>query len=340
MTPTATSNDTLPLRLTGFGSLPEALDYAARGKTGYNFYSARGNLARALTYAELRERAIEVARGFAKAGLQPGGRVVLVADTDADFTILFFACQYASLLGVPVALPTTLGGRDAYVAGVAAPADRIRRERRGGARGTAVLSARGRRRSRHRARRHASGFLRPAARRRRSPALRTGDHCYLQYSSGSTRAPLGVDVPQRVLMANCHAIINHGLQVRPDDRGTSWLPLYHDMGLVGFMPGAADWARCPSTTGDHGDFARRPLLWLKLMSDNRRHARPIQPYLRLRALRAPRWRGAKLDLDLPDWRVAGIGGDMVQPDILDRFADTLRPVRFPRDRVRAELWHG
>jgi fatty-acyl-CoA synthase len=118
MTPTATSNDNLPLRLTGFGSLPEALDYAARGKTGYNFYSARGNLARALTYAELRERAVEVARGLVKARLRPGGRVVLVADTDPDFTILFFACQYASLLGVPVALPTTLGGREAYVAGL------------------------------------------------------------------------------------------------------------------------------------------------------------------------------------------------------------------------------
>jgi fatty-acyl-CoA synthase len=118
MTPTPTSNDQLPLRLGGFASLPEALDYAARGKTGYNFHSARGALARALSYAELRERAIDVARGFIKAGLQPGARVVLVADTDPDFTILFFACQYASLLGVPVALPTTLGGREAYVAGL------------------------------------------------------------------------------------------------------------------------------------------------------------------------------------------------------------------------------
>src|SRR5262245_32701252 len=118
MTPTPTSSDNLPLRLTGFGSLPEALDYAARGKTGYNFYSARGELVRALTYPELRERAIDVARGLIKAGMRPGARVVLVADTDPDFAILFFACQYASLLGVPVAPPTTLGGRDAYVAGL------------------------------------------------------------------------------------------------------------------------------------------------------------------------------------------------------------------------------
>ena len=71
MTPTPTANDTLTQRPGGFASLPEALDYAARGKTGLNFHSARGELARALSYAELRERAIEAARGLVKAGLAP-----------------------------------------------------------------------------------------------------------------------------------------------------------------------------------------------------------------------------------------------------------------------------
>src|SRR5215475_4859818 len=101
MNPTPTNSDNLPLRLSGLASLPQALDYAARGKTGYNFYSGRGELVRALTYAELRERGIEGARGLVKAGLRPGARLVLVADTDPDFAILFFACQYASLRIVP-----------------------------------------------------------------------------------------------------------------------------------------------------------------------------------------------------------------------------------------------
>jgi fatty-acyl-CoA synthase len=55
---------------------------------------------------------------------------------------------------------------------------------------------------------------------------------YLQFSSGSTRFPAGIAVTQRALMANIGAILLHGLQVVPEDRAVSWLPLYHDMGLV------------------------------------------------------------------------------------------------------------
>ncbi len=326
MTPTPTSNDHLPLRLAGFGSLPEALDYAARGKTGYNFYSARGELARALTYAELRARALEVARGFVKAGLRPGARVVLVADTDPDFAILFFACQYASLLGVPVALPTTLGGRDAYVAG-------LRRQLVGCAASAAVAPA------------ELLSYLLEAAagldialvgapqefhdlpRDGADPRpFGPADRCYLQYSSGSTRAPLGVDVPQRVLMANCHAIINHGLQVRPDDRGTSWLPLYHDMGLVGFMlsPLLCQLSVDYLTTRD---FARRALLWLTLMSRNG-GTLSYSPTFGYDLCTRRAGTGAKLDIDLRRWRAAGVGGDMVQPGVLVRFAETFAPYGF------------
>ena len=326
MTPTPTNSDNLPLRLAGFASLPEALDYAARGTTGYNFYSARGELARALTYGELRARAVEVARGFVKAGLQPGARVVLVADTDPDFAILFFACQYAGLLGVPVSLPTTLGGRDAYVAG-------LRRQLVGSAASAAAAPA------------ELLSYLQEAAagldialvgapqdfydlpRDGADPRpFGPGDHCYLQYSSGSTRTPLGVDVPQRVLMANCYAIINHGLQVRPDDRGTSWLPLYHDMGLVGFMlaPLLCQLSVDYMTTRD---FARRALLWLTLMSRNG-GTLSYSPTFGYELCTRRAATGAKLDIDLRRWRAAGVGGDMVQPGVLTRFAETFAPYGF------------
>jgi len=326
MTPTATSNDRLPLRLSGFGSLPEALDYAAGGQTGYNFYSARGELARALTYAELRERAIEVARGLVKAGLKPGARVVLVADTDPDFAILFFACQYASLLGVPVSLPTTLGGREAYVAG-------LRRQLTGSGASAAMAPA------------ELLSYLQEAAagldialvgapqdfydlpRDDTDPRpFGPGDRCYLQYSSGSTRTPLGVDVPQRVLMANCFAIINHGLQVRPDDRGTSWLPLYHDMGLVGFMlsPLLCQLSVDYLTTRD---FARRALLWLTLMSRNG-GTLSYSPTFGYDLCTRRAATGTKLDIDLRRWRAAGVGGDMVQPGVLAGFAEAFAPYGF------------
>src|SRR3972149_10425942 len=61
------------------------------------------------------------------------------------------------------------------------------------------------------------------------------DPGYLQYSSGSTRFPLGVDIPQRALASNCRTIVQSGLDARSGDRCVSWLPLYHTMGLGGVV---------------------------------------------------------------------------------------------------------
>jgi fatty-acyl-CoA synthase len=326
MTPTPSSSDNLVLRFAEFGSLPEALDYAARGQTGFNFYSGRGDLVRALPYAELRERAIEVARGLVKAGLPREARVVLVADTDADFMILFFACQYAGLLGVPVSLPTTLGGRDAYIAG-------LRRQLTGCGASAAAAPA------------ELLPYLQEAAAGLNLPLIGApedfyglpkdgadprpfgpGNRCYLQYSSGSTREPLGVDIPQRVVMANCYAISHHGLKVRAGDRGTSWLPLYHDMGLVGFMltPLLCQLSVDYLATRD---FARRALLWLTLISRNG-GTLSYSPSFGYELCTRRAGNGSKLDIDLRTWRAAGIGGDMVQPAVLHRFAETFAPNGF------------
>jgi len=326
MTPTPSSSDNLTLRFAEFGSLPEALDYAARGQTGFNFYSGRGDLVRALPYAELRERAVDVARGLVKAGLPREARVVLVADTDADFTILFFACQYAGLLGVPVSLPTTLGGRDAYIAS-------LRRQLIGCGASAAAAPA------------ELLPYLQEAAAGLDLPMIGAAkdfydlpkegadprpfgpnDRCYLQYSSGSTREPLGVDIPQRVAMSNCHAISHHGLRVRGGDRGTSWLPLYHDMGLVGFMltPLVCQLSVDYLATRD---FARRALLWLTLISRNG-GTLSYSPTFGYELCTRRAGNGSKLDIDLHTWRAAGIGGDMVQPAVLHRFAETFASYGF------------
>ena len=94
------------------------------------------------------------------------------------------------------------------------------------------------------------------------------DPCYIQYSSGSTNFPRGVLVSQEALVANARAISEDGLALTADDRCVSWLPLYHDMGLVGccltpvMNQVSVDYLATSS-------FARRPLVWLKLMSENR-----------------------------------------------------------------------
>ena len=92
--------------------------------------------------------------------------------------------------------------------------------------------------------------------------------CYIQYSSGSTNAPKGVTGSQRSVTANCEAIITHGLKVRAGDRAVSWLPLYHDMGLIGFFV-APMMSQLSVDLLASSSFARRPLTWLSLIAENK-----------------------------------------------------------------------
>jgi fatty-acyl-CoA synthase len=326
MQPTPTTNDRLTLRRGDFAALPEALDHAAGGRTGFNFYSARGELAAVLTYAELRERAVATARGLIAAGLPPRSRVVLVADTDPDVIILFLACQYAGVLPVPVAVPTTLGGHAAYVAG-------LRRQLEGSGASAAAAPAALLPLLREAADGLAVGlvgapsdfYALPPGRAALRP-FGTDDPAYLQYSSGSTRFPLGVDIRQRALIANVQGMVAGGVAAVVGDRGVSWLPLYHDMGLVGFVLGPLLYQGSVDLIATR-DFARRPLVWPTVMSRNGGTVSfsPSFGY----DLTAHRAVGdAVASLDLRRWRVAGIGGDMIQPAVLQRFADAFAPCGF------------
>src|SRR3546814_1819882 len=94
MAPTPTTDD-LPRRFSDFETLGEALDYAATGRRGLNFHDARGNLARAYPFSELRADAIACAHRLIAHGVKPEDRVALVAETGADFAQLFFGIVYA-----------------------------------------------------------------------------------------------------------------------------------------------------------------------------------------------------------------------------------------------------
>jgi fatty-acyl-CoA synthase len=326
MQPTPTTNDRLTLRRGDFTALPEALDHAAGGRTGYNFYSARGDLTAVLPYRELREQAVATARGLIAAGLPPRARMVLVADTDPDFIVLFLACQYAGILPVPVAVPTTLGGHTAYVAG-------LRRQLEGCGASAAAASAALLPLLREAAEGLAVGLIgAPADFYALPPSgadLRPfggDDPAYLQYSSGSTRFPLGVDIRQRALVANVQGMVLGGVAAVIGDRGVSWLPLYHDMGLVGFVLGPLLYQGSVDLIATR-DFARRPLVWPMVMSRNGGTVSfsPSFGY----ELTAQRAVGDALaSLELHRWRVAGIGGDMIQPAVLDRFAAAFAPCGF------------
>ncbi len=98
LSPTPRGNRNLPLVLADFQTLADGLDYAARGVTGFNFYSARGSLQHVLPYAQLRRQAISTARKLLSLGLKRGDRVAVVAETGPEFVTVFFACQYAGLI--------------------------------------------------------------------------------------------------------------------------------------------------------------------------------------------------------------------------------------------------
>ncbi|MEM7041428.1 MAG: fatty acyl-AMP ligase [Pseudomonadota bacterium] len=330
MTPTPTSNPDLAIRRAEFQTLPEALDYAAKGVTGFSFYSARAELLSTLTYAEMRERAVTMARGLIQLGLARDERVVLLGDTDPEIITAFFACQYAALIPVIVPIPASLGGREAYV-------EQLQRLLISSKAAVAMAPAA-----------YLSFLEEAVAGLETTPKTGTpadfaelpgsavdirpfgpDDMCYFQYSSGSTRWPHGVEVPQSCLMANGHAIACHGLEIGPGDRGVSWLPLYHDMGLVGFLltPALCQLSVDYLATRD---FARRSLTWLKLFGENG-NTLSYSPTFGYDLCCRRAENATSQTFDLKTWRAAGIGGDMIHAQVMNRFAQVFAPHGFDRN---------
>ena len=314
------------MRYADFGTIAEALDYAAQGDAGFNFYSGKGQLVEALPYRRLREQAMGLAARMLGAGLKPGDKVALIAESDGDFSRAFFACQYAGLVPAPLPLPAAFGGKDGYIAHLrrmvtSAHADALL--------GPAVLEAWLGEAANGLNLRLAGTFalldtVPPSS--EPLPAQDANALAYLQFSSGSTRFPLGVAVTQHAFMANAHYMARYGLAVTAEDRCTSWLPYYHDMGLVGFflMPMACQLSVDILPTRE---FARRPLLWLDLIGRNRGTVSFSPSFGYELCLR--RAETASIDgLDLSSWRRAGIGGDMVRPGVLTRFAERFGPQGF------------
>lgn len=325
--PTVTMNHALPLRHGDFDTIAEGLDYAARGDTGFNYYSVRGDLRESVSYAELRDDAVCLARKLLTLGLPRGARVALVAETTSDFHRFFFACQYAALVPVQLPTPINLGAKESYLR-------QLRRMIEAASPSIAVASP------------NMIDMLREAAEGLPikligtpedfyslglAPRLRPSDGkgpCYIQYSSGSTSDPKGIVVTQRSATSNVVGITRHGLQLRADDRAFSWLPLYHDMGLVGFCISPMLAQRSVDYIAT-ADFARRPMLWLRLMSENRGTI-AFSPTFGYDLCRRLGGNGSAADLDLSAWRIAGIGGDMVRPGVLERFVETYADKGFKR----------
>ena len=319
-TPTPTVNTDLVFRRGGFASLCDALDYAAHGETGFNFFDARGKLLSRLPYRDLRVQAQAFARRLIGAGFERGERLVLIADTWPGFCIAFFGAQYAGVVPVPVAMPVGLGARTSFIdqlrsqitvagaVGVVAP-DELAGFARTAAEGTTARLA---------------GSMAAFNALPESPApLRPfgpGEACYIQFSSGSTRQPRGIDIRQDQLMANITGSLA-AQEVSATDSGVSWLPLYHDMGLIGFVLAPM----CAQRSVDlmpPREFARRPLTWLSLIS-RRRATITYSPSFGYELVARRAKAQMPGDLDLSCLKLAGVGADMIRPAALRRATATL-----------------
>ena len=281
-----------------------------------------------LTYGELITDADRLARGMHRLGVRRGDRVGLVLHRPRDFVPAFLGCVRAGFIAVPLYPPLTLG----QFASWAKTTGRMLATARASlllADPPVAYTLRSLRDEVPSLREVVSMDELPEGGELPIGPVSDDQVVFLQFTSGSTAAPRGVRVTHGSLWANAHAIMVDGLHASPEDRGVSWLPLYHDMGLIGFVMSPLV-TRTPITFISTLDFLKRPEVWVRTLSDDRGTISfaPNFGYA-LTARRTPSTDG----LDLSAVRVLGCGAEPIQPDAIrgffERFSEAgLKPSAF------------
>ncbi len=277
-----------------------------------------------ISYGALWGAAASVAAGLAERGLPAGAPVALVFPTSREFFEAFFGVMMAGGVPVPLYPPhradqiEEYAHRQATVLNAAEARMLLASERTESI--ARVLRSRVR---------SLLGAWRLAEVRRPGAAscaqVREGDLAFLQYTSGSTGMPKGVMLTHANVMANLKAMAV-GLRLTPEDVCVTWLPLYHDMGLIGTWLGAL-YGGFPTHIASPLWFLERPERWLRAIHRHRAtiSAAPNFAYnlcaykLSDRALEG---------LDLSNWRVAINGAEPIHPEVLRRFSERLGPHGF------------
>ncbi len=290
-------------------------------------YLAEGDEGRAsLTYAELERRARSI--GTALQGLKAQNeRALLLYPAGLDFVAAFFGCLYSGVIAIPAYPPhparpqLTLPRLRAIVADAQASIVLTTSK---------ILS------------KIAPLFAEEAELRQlvwldteetdgaladewREPELSGQSLAFLQYTSGSTSAPKGVMVSHQNLLHNS-AYIHHGFEHTPESVGVTWLPSYHDMGLIDGIIQPL-YAGFPCYLMSPAFFLQRPLRWLQAISHYRatHSGGPNFAYeLCARKINAEQRAG----LDLSSWSVAYNGAEPIRRETLHRFAEAFAPCGF------------
>ena len=285
-----------------------------------------------LTYRELHAAAEETLAGLRVNGVQPGDRVMLVLPNAPCFLSTFLGCIGAGAIAVPGPVPT-VARQDAFQERVERIVDDCRptwlaTDARWAAQLEQVLAGRapGCRIISWQALRAAGGQHGPPCGRRTEVPAGSSDIALLQYTSGSTAAPRGIVITHGMLAASC-AQAARAYAERTDDVAVTWVPLYHDMGLVtGVMrPLFRGYASVVLTPDD---FSRDPACWLEAIQHCRGTVSSAPNFSYELCVRKVRPEQVPA-LDLSTWRLARNAGEVVRPDTAERFTRHFAPAGFP-----------
>ena len=306
----------------------QAIEDASQSTTtGYRFLDDGSDAEPFFTHAGIERASARFGGAFQALGAKQGDRVALILPDNADFVFSFLGAIRAGIIPVPIYPPTGLGKLAGYLdntlhivaksgAKLLITSTEIKRML-----GTIAVQAP------ELSKVIAVETLRGSKEELRPAKVKLDDICFLQFTSGSTSRPKGVTLTHANLAANVRAIMELGLTVRDGtDSGASWLPLYHDMGLIGFVI-APLYHKNTITFLPPLSFLKRPVRWLDMMSRHRANISfgPNFAY----ALCVKRIKEHEIQgLDLSAWHVAGCGAEPIRAENLRAFAERFSSVGF------------
>jgi len=312
-------------------TLLDALEwhFAEHPERAHILWADREDQSQSLSFGSLRSQAVAVAAGLTRRGVKPGDAVAIMLPTGAEFFAAFYGALYAQAIPVPLyppARPSQIETHVHRVTGILANC------------GARVLLTFDRART--------LGHLMGSLGTRLEtvaviaetvepraiwpvPSIKPGDIAFLQYTSGSTGQPKGVMLTHENLLSNLHAM-QRATGVSNADRFVSWLPLYHDMGLIGACFGALVCGfslilMSPFT------FLSRPERWLRMI-DRHRATITAAPNFAYELCLNKIGDAALEDLNLSSLRLAFNGAEAVSARTVERFAQ-----RFARCGLRREV---